>query len=80
MDASHRFFMNRDCRYFPCHRGLEELNCLFCFCPLYGREKCPGNPSYIEKENKRIKDCSACSFPHRPESYDVIMALLRGQG
>ena len=44
-DAS-RFFQNRECRFFPCHKGVaeEEFNCLFCYCPLYtlGR-KCGGN-------------------------------------
>ena len=77
MDASYRFFANTECRYYPCHQGAEEFNCLFCFCPLYGRTDCPGKPSYIERGDRKIKDCSACNFPHRPESYDVIMELLR---
>ncbi|MFW5671451.1 MAG: cysteine-rich small domain-containing protein, partial [Acetivibrio ethanolgignens] len=35
MENSYRFFENRECKYFPCHKGLKELNCLFCYCPLY---------------------------------------------
>lgn len=77
MENSHRFFKNRDCQYFPCHKGIEELNCMFCYCPFYTREHCPGSPAYIAKGERKIKDCSNCTFPHRPENYDRIVALLR---
>lgn len=79
MEYSHRFYENRDCRYFPCHKGLEEFNCLFCFCPMYHREDCPGNPRFMEKAGKRIKVCTDCTFPHQPENYDRLMELLKGQ-
>ena len=31
------YFCNRECEYFPCHKGAdpENFNCLFCYCPLY---------------------------------------------
>ena len=77
MDNSHRFFENSQCKYFPCHEGVEEFNCLFCYCPLYSREKCPGNHSYIEIKGKKVKVCSECTFPHRPENYDTIMDILK---
>ena len=37
MSKHYAFFQNRDCEYFPCHRGVDEadFNCLFCYCPLY---------------------------------------------
>lgn len=73
---SHRFFENKDCAYFPCHHGVKELNCLFCFYPLYLRENCPGNPVYIEADGRRIRDCSNCVFPHCPENYDRVIQLL----
>jgi Zn-finger protein len=44
---------------------------------MYLIEKCPGNPNFIDKGEKRIKDCSNCTFPHRPENYDKVMAVLR---
>ena len=56
MNHSYRFFENKECKYFPCHEGLEDFNCLFCYCPLYTKEHCPGNPQYIEAEDKKIKD------------------------
>ncbi|MCI8775581.1 MAG: metal-binding protein [Lachnospiraceae bacterium] len=77
MENSYRFFENRACRYFPCHKGLKDFNCLFCYCPFYLKEKCPGAPQYIETEQKRIKDCTNCTFPHRPENYDAILRILR---
>ncbi len=77
MEPSYRFFENRACRYFPCHKGLPECNCLFCYCPLYGMEHCPGAPEYNEKEGKSIKVCTNCNFPHKPENYEKIIELLR---
>ena len=30
-ENSYRFFSNRECQYYPCHEGIEEMNCLFCY-------------------------------------------------
>lgn len=77
MKNSYRFFENRDCQYFPCHKGLENFNCMFCYCPFYLSEKCPGNPAFVSRGNNEIiKDCTDCNFPHRPESYDVIIRWI----
>ena len=77
MQDSHRFFENKSCRYFPCHSVSGDFNCLFCYCPLYHMENCPGNPRYTEKSGKRIKVCTDCGFPHKPENYDRVVGLLR---
>ena len=77
MVNSHRFFENRECQYFPCHKGLKEFNCMFCYCPLYNIEDCPGNPGYKEKDGKKIKVCVECAFPHKPENYDVVVKVLK---
>ena len=80
MENSSRFFKNTACSYFPCHKGLDssEFNCLFCYCPLYPREVCPGNPTFITKDDgTKIKRCTDCTFPHKPENYERIMNLLR---
>ena len=77
MDNSYKYFENRACQYYPCH-DMERVNCLFCYCPLNHLEQCPGNPKYIEANEKIIKDCSSCTFPHEPENYDLIMQLLSG--
>ncbi len=70
----YKFFCNRECEYFPCHKGVdpERFNCLFCYCPLYALgEKCGGNFSYTASG---IKDCSGCTVPHIPENYSRIIA------
>ena len=77
MDNSHKFFANRDCSYYPCHEGIEEMNCLFCYCPLYHLENCPGDPSYKEKHGRMIKDCTKCSFPHHAENYDRVIETIK---
>ena len=77
MENSYRFFANTSCKYYPCHEGISDFNCLFCYCPFYLKEKCPGQPSFWKSKGRIIKDCSACTFPHRPESYDVITEWIR---
>lgn len=77
MENSYRFFSNRECKYYPCHQGIGEMNCLFCYCPLYRLEKCPGNPEFIEKNGRSIKACTNCTFPHRAENYDKIIEILK---
>ena len=77
MSFSNRYFENRDCKYYPCHKGSDEINCLFCYCPLYRMEKCPGNPEFIQKGDKTIKSCINCTFPHQKENYDKINEILK---
>lgn len=77
MENSYRFFENKDCKYFPCHQGLEDFNCLFCYCPMYCKQNCLGHPEYKEIRGKVIKVCTNCTFPHVPEHYDDIMTFLK---
>lgn len=76
MEASYRFFENKDCKYYPCHKKSGDFNCLFCYCPLYHLENCPGKPDYIENGERMIKVCTDCTFPHQPENYNKIMEIL----
>lgn len=73
---SSAFFCNKACAYYPCHEGLEEINCLFCYCPLHSLPHCPGTPRFIDVGSKTIKDCSGCTFPHKPENYEKVLACL----
>ncbi len=71
---SSRFFQNRECEYFPCHKGVDEkdFNCLFCYCPLYALGKsCGGQFRYNEKGRKV---CKECTFPHHRDHYDQMIA------
>lgn len=69
------FFQNTACEYFPCHAVADgnRFNCLFCFCPLYPMADCGG--PYVTLENG-VKDCSACTLPHKTENYDYILRKL----
>ena len=51
----YQFFQNRQCEYFPCHEveKEEDFNCLFCYCPLYQKERCLGHPSLLLNEKAR---------------------------
>ena len=73
---AHDYFENHSCKYYPCHEA-EHINCLFCYCPMYSQPSCPGNPTYIDKGDRRIKNCSGCTYPHKRENYANIMKLLR---
>ena len=71
------FFQNKECEYFPCHKGADPdtFSCLFCYCPLYALgDRCGGNFRYTEKG---IKDCSSCLRPHQRENYASITADIR---
>ena len=72
-----RYFSNRECEYYPCHKGAdtEHFNCLFCYCPLYAlKDKCGGNFRYTDKG---IKDCTNCLLPHSEGGYEHVMAHIR---
>ena len=77
MENSCRFFQNEACKFYPCHKGLDELNCLFCYCPLYFLERCPGDPEFGIKDGKRIKICAGCLWPHRAGNYPQMMKILK---
>ena len=71
------FYQNRECEYFPCHKGAdpEHFSCMFCYCPLYALgDGCGGNFRYTKEG---IKDCSACLRPHRRENYGSICQDLK---
>lgn len=73
---NYKFFQNKECEYFPCHKVEDDkdFNCLFCYCPLYAlKDKCGGNFTYLDSG---IKSCSECLKPHGKNSHDHIMAKI----
>ncbi len=81
MENSYKFYSNKDCFYFPCHKVVDEskFNCMFCFCPLYLMgDKCGGNYKYIKDNENDIKDCSKCMLPHNENSHSIIVEKLFG--
>ena len=74
--ANYDFLKNKECEYYPCHRGAdpETFSCIFCYCPLYALgEKCGGRFTYTDEG---VKDCSNCLKPHRRENYEKIMEKM----
>ena len=75
MENSYKFFKNTDCKYYPCHKNIKDLNCLFCYCPLYFIKDCGGN---FKINKKGIKDCADCIVPHVSEKgYKYINKKLK---
>ena len=67
-----KFFNNKSCEYFPCHKtdDPDSFNCFYCYCPLYALgDSCGGNFRYTDSG---IKDCSDCMLPHHPDSFKYI--------
>jgi Zn-finger protein len=65
-----------------CH-DVQDLNCLFCFCPNYDRSvkegKCKINSpkgKYIDNHEGKILDCSDCDFPHSKEVVKKILMRI----
>ena len=71
---SYKFFENKSCEFYPCHKGLEKINCLFCYCPLYSKADCGGNYRILKNGGK---DCTDCVFPHIPENYQKVLDKLK---
>jgi Zn-finger protein len=69
---SYKFFQNKECEFFPCHR-TDKINCLFCFCPLYYYE-CGGD--FIILDNGR-KDYLNYLLPHSDYGYDCVIGILK---
>ena len=72
MKNNHKHFSNLDCKYYPC-KDTKELNCLFCFCPLYSFDDCGGD--FVVLKNG-LKDCSKCLLPHSKNGYEYVINRL----
>jgi len=73
MLGSYQFFENKACKFYPCHKGLRKINCLFCYCPLYSYDDCGGDYTYSESG---CKDCSNCLLPHKEDGHGYINGFL----
>jgi len=67
-----------DCKYFPCHKHLED--CSFCFCPFYPcyRSDTGGLEKISSRTGKPVWDCSDCVLNHdRKNAEKILEGLLR---
>ena len=66
--------LNKACKYFPCHKGLED--CTFCYCPFYPcLDKKRGK--YVYSGNKAVWSCEDCNWIHKKKVVDGIFDLIR---
>ncbi|HRX20360.1 MAG TPA: cysteine-rich small domain-containing protein [Syntrophomonadaceae bacterium] len=64
-----QYFCRYDCPYYPCH-DLLEINCCFCYCPLYSLTDCGGAFTILKNG---LKDCSKCLLPHIIDNFEYIL-------
>jgi Zn-finger protein len=72
MTDSYKFFENKSCDFYPCHK-IDKINCLFCWCPLYPHVDCGGDYCLL---SDGTKDCSNCTVPHENTGYDKVVSFL----
>jgi len=66
--------VNKACKYYPCHKELED--CTFCFCPFYPcKNETLGEYTRIGK--KRVWDCTGCDWIHKKEVVDKIFKVVK---
>jgi len=61
--------LNKDCPYFPCHKGLED--CKYCYCPIYPC-KIENWGKWVEDKDSKIWDCSDCIIFHSKKILDFF--------
>lgn len=76
-----KFVQNTDCEFFPCHemKEQEELNCLFCYCPLAFLQ-CPAKEgtdyTILDYGGSIRKDCSNCTITHGNGGWEIVQKCL----
>ena len=61
---------NKECKFFPCHRGLED--CEFCYCPLYPCKDQSLGEYIIDLRKGKIWDCSKCTKFHGKDALEKM--------
>ena len=61
--------LNKKCKFFPCHKGIED--CRFCYCPIYpcGYEEFG---KFIIAHDKKVWDCSDCLIFHKSKVANLL--------
>ena len=68
--------LNRACKYFPCHTGLED--CTFCYCPYYPcLDERRGKFVYPDKKMKGVWSCQPCGWIHNKKVVDSLFTLIQ---
>jgi Zn-finger protein len=69
---SYKFFQNKSCRFYPCHKGIakREFSCSFCFCPIFPQRE-------VNAVCLVCGPCEKCTFPHKAKNYKKIIEMLK---
>lgn len=67
--------VNKACRYFPCHKGLED--CTFCYCPFYPCLDENLGRFISVKAGERIWSCLDCNWIHKKRVVDDLFCIIR---
>jgi Zn-finger protein len=68
--------LNRACKFFPCHTGLED--CTFCYCPFYPcLDKKKGKFIHSSKSKNDIWSCESCNWIHKRKVIEKIFNWIR---
>lgn len=66
--------LNKACKFFPCHTGLED--CTFCYCPFYPCGNAHRGTYISVKGRKKIWSCKDCNWIHKKKVVDKIFSLI----
>jgi Zn-finger protein len=66
----YKYFVNKECEHYPCHKGVPEgeWSCLFCYCPWFWSCGSKGNNGEL---------CIACNMPHYRDRWELIQTGLK---
>ncbi|MEK7375581.1 MAG: CbiX/SirB N-terminal domain-containing protein [Candidatus Margulisiibacteriota bacterium] len=68
--------LNKACKFFPCHAGLED--CTFCYCPFYPcLDEKKGGFIFSTRRKKDIWSCKSCNWIHKIKIVEDAFALMR---
>lgn len=68
--------IDKECKYQPCHDGLED--CTFCYCPFYpcNQNDTGGFEKISSRTGQMIWACSSCIFVHKAKNSEKILIGL----
>jgi precorrin-3B C17-methyltransferase len=67
--------IDKDCKYYPCHNGLED--CTFCYCPFY---PCCDESTGGKWITETTWSCKDCNWVHRTEVASKFLEEIGNSG
>lgn len=67
--------LNKACKFFPCHMGLED--CTFCYCPFYPCQNEKLGRFVTAKDERKVWSCEDCNLVHTKKFVDKIFSMIR---